>query len=418
MPEGRVGVDVYAESLWPTPIGRLHGLSTRGRETFSFTYATDWLQSYPLPLPLDPRLPLHEGPLHLDHLPGIFADSAPDRWGRRLMERRERMRATREQRRPRSLLTLDYLLGVNDATRMGGLRFRRPEDGVFVADEPLPVPPATSLREMQHYVRELETHQRVKPTEEQQWITLLLAPGSSLGGARPKATYRDLDGSLWMAKFRSHEDTYDVGLWEFVLTTLADLVGIDVPPTKLLPTDSGHHIFCAKRFDRDGEQRKVYASAMTLAEKRDRQAASYLDVANVLSRFGRNDRFQLDLEQMFRRVAFNILVAHRDDHLRNHGFLLSDEGWQLAPAFDLNPLPSKLQHDLAIDDSDHSPDLGALTRTADFYHLDETHARAIVGEVRDVTSTIVDVAVNLGVGRSGAEDMAAAIADADSGLRW
>jgi serine/threonine-protein kinase HipA len=409
---------VYAESLWPTPIGRLHGIYARGTETFSFTYATDWLQSHALPMPLDPSLPMHEGPLHLNHLPGIFADSAPDRWGQRLMERRERILATREHRRPRMLLSLDYLLGVNDATRMGGLRFRHPEVGLFLADEPLPVPPETSLREIQHYVRDLETNQRVKPTEEQRWITMLLAPGSSLGGARPKATYRDPDGSLWMAKFRSHEDTLDVGLWEFVLTHLANLAGIDVPPTKLLAADSGHHIFCAKRFDRDGDQRKVYASAMTLTQRRDHEAASYLDVADALSRFGRNDSFESDLKQLFRRAAFNILVAHRDDHLRNHGFLLTGDGWQLSPAFDLNPLPNKMQHDLAIDDSTHAPDIGTLINTADFYHLDEPHARAIVDEVRAVVHTMADVAVDLGVDRSGAEDMAVAIADLDSGQGW
>jgi serine/threonine-protein kinase HipA len=418
MPEGRVVVDVYAESLWPTPIGQLHGLHTRGTETFSFTYAPDWLQAQKLPFPIDPHLSLYEGPLYFNQLPGIFSDSAPDRWGERLMDRREMMLANREQRQPRSLSTLDYLLGVNDATRMGGLRFRRPVDGVFVAEDPFPVPAETSLREIQHYVRVMETNQHIKLTDEQQWIKMLIAPGSSLGGARPKATYRDPDGSLWMAKFRSRGDTYDVGLWEFVLTNLAELAGIEVPPTKLLSADSEHHIFCAKRFDRKGEERIVYASAMTLAEKRDHGSASYLDIANALSRFGGNDSFQPDLEQMFRRAAFNILVAHRDDHLRNHGFLLANGGWRLAPAFDLNPLPSNLQHDLAIDDSDHAPSIETLIRTTDFYNLDETHAKAIVGEVRDVVSTIVDVAVNLGVGRSVAEDIAAAISDFDGGVGW
>lgn len=411
-----VVVDVLVEQLSPNPIGRLTSYRARGKEAISFTYDNEALASWPLAFPLDPALPLVEGPTHLNRLPGTFADSAPDRWGELLLDRKEAIVARRDGRPARSLSKIDYLLGVSDRTRMGGLRFRHPKDGAFLADDQLSVPPETSLREIQHYVEALEARRPIRSPDAEQWIMMLIDPGSSLGGSRPKATYRDLDGALWLAKFPSRMDTTDVGAWEYVATKLAASAGVIVPPTKLIAINDDRHVFCAQRFERHGEDRVLYASAMTLTHKQDHEPASYLDIAGAIARYAPESGLRADLEQMFRRAAFNILIAHRDDHLRNHGFLLNNGQWELAPAFDINPLPEKLVHDLAIDDQSTEPDIEALLSTADFYQLDVEKGVEIVEEVRTAIRGLVATAQTAGIERSSAKDMLEAIESSFPGV--
>lgn len=377
----RVTVHLDAEEIGPlSEVGALVRERAGGRSVISFSYDPGWVTAA-ASFALDPSLPLYEGEQFPAALPGIFADAAPDRWGRTLLERREALTARREDRRPRRFDEWDFLVGVNDQTRLGALRFARVADGAFVADEPLSIPPSTRLRDLEHWARELEQGLPVELSEEDRWIAALVAPGSSLGGARPKASFRDDDGSLWIAKFPSREDRHDVGGWEYVLSRLAANAGIEVPETRALRLASPFHTFCARRFDRRGDGRRLYASAMTLAGRRDNEDASYLDIARAIVELGDPDAIETDLRQLFRRVAFNVLTANRDDHLRNHGFLRTRTGWRLAPAFDVNPLPEKHEHTLALDDSVRVPDLDLVRETAPLYRLPAEQADKTIAEV-------------------------------------
>lgn len=360
-------------------VGTLSRERGGGRSVVSFAYAPDWVAARDS-FPVDPALPLYEGEQYRQGLPGFFADAAPDRWGRTLLERREATVARREDRRPRQLDEWDFLVGVNDETRMGALRLARPGGRGFVADEPLAVPPLARLREIEHWARELEQGLSQEIGEEDRWLAMLVAPGSSLGGARPKASYSD-GGGLWIAKFPSREDRHDVGAWEHLLSRLATAAGIATPETRLLRLGAAYRTFCARRFDRAGDERRLYASAMTLAGRGDHEDASYLDIARAIVDFGDPAAIEEDLGQLFRRLAFNVLVANRDDHLRNHGFLRGTGGWRLAPAFDVNPSPEKLEHSLALDDSVRAPDLDLVRETAPLYRLSADEAERTIAEV-------------------------------------
>lgn len=383
MSDGREQVAVYLDS---EQLGIDRAVGTLSREwagaqsVISFAYEPSWVAD-PATFELDPALPLYEGEQYPAGLPGVFADCAPDRWGQTLLERRETEAARQQKRQRRRLDDWDFLLGVNDQVRMGALRFAR--DGVFIDDEPLAVPPVTRLRELEQLAREVEEGFPHTADDPKRWITMLLAPGSSLGGARPKANFLDADGekALWIAKFPSKEDRYDVGGWEYVVSRLAAAAGIEVPETRPLRLASPYRTFCARRFDRDGKGRRLYASAMTLTGRRDHDEGSYLDIARAIVDFGEPDTIEEDLGQLFRRVVFNVLTADRDDHLRNHGFLRGPGGWRLAPAFDVNPSPDKLEHSLALDDAERSPDLDVVLGTAALYRLDAAAAAAIVAEV-------------------------------------
>ncbi len=379
----RVAVHLDAEEIAPrSAVGALVRERGAGKSIVSFSYEPDWVAA-PTSFALDPSLPLFEGEQYSATLPGVFADAAPDRWGRTLLERREALTARREDRRPRRLDEWDFLLGVNDRTRMGALRFARAPapGGAFLADEPLSIPPSTRLRDLERWARELERGLPGDLSEEDRWIAALIAPGSSLGGARPKASFRNDDGTLWIAKFPSREDRHDVGGWEYVLSRLAVEAGIEVPETRALRLASPFHTFCTRRFDRRGEGRRLYASAMTLAGRRDNEDASYLDIARAIVELGDPNAIETDLRQLFRRVAFNVLTANRDDHLRNHGFLRSRTGWRLAPAFDVNPSPEKHEHALAFDDAVRVGDLDLVRATAPLYRLSPEQADEVIAEV-------------------------------------
>lgn len=374
----RVVVHLDAQELGPRQaVGVLSRERAGSKSVISFAYERGWVGKSDS-FAIDPSLPLYEGEQYPPALPGIFADVAPDRWGRTLLERREALAARREGREQRRLDDWDFLVGVNDQTRMGALRFARADDGAFVDDEPLAIPPSTRLRDLEQWAGELEHGLPQAASDEDRWIAMLIAPGSSLGGARPKANFLDEEGVPWIAKFPSREDRHDVGAWEYVVARLATDAGVEMPETRLLQLGSTYRTFCAKRFDRLGGHRRLYASAMTLVGRRDHDDASYLDVARAIVNHADPAAIEDDLRQLFRRVVFNVLTSNHDDHLRNHGFLRADRGWRLAPAFDVNPSPYTREHSLALDDSLRLPDLDVVRETAPLYRLSPAEANEIV----------------------------------------
>lgn len=392
-------------------VGTLAGNRSRTGRVFSFGYDEGWLARRDR-FTLDPSLGLYEGEQFAEALPGIFTDAAPDRWGRKLLERREMILAKREGRRPRTLDDWDFLIGVSDELRMGALRLANPDNGRFL-DERLPEVPANArLRELEHLAREAE-EERIPESEEDEWLRILLVPGSSLGGTRPKTNFREASGALWIAKFPSREDRRDVGAWEYVMHELARRSGIEVPNTQLFRLASVYRTFCSKRFDRVDEMRRLYASAITLTGKRDGDDASYLDLVEAITFYGDPQSIEADLEQLFRRLVFNILAANRDDHLRNHGFLRASRGWRISPVFDLNPAPEKNEHSLAVDETSHIPDLDAAYQTAGLYRVSRGRAAIIVGEIRAAVDTWREVATRADISRhemdalAGAFEMAA-----------
>jgi serine/threonine-protein kinase HipA len=373
----------------PTQVATLIRDTSKTGDTVRFEYASAWLeQTAPFPgFALDHELPLARGAMYAhagaDQLSGSFQDCSPDRWGKLLMERREAIEAREQQRPLRNLRSWDFLLGVNDESRMGALRLRDPASGEYVDTRALSAPPITALRELEAAAERVE---RDGDAPVDPWIRQLIAPGASLGGARPKASFRDTDGSLWLAKFPATDDRLDVGHWEYLVWQLSQDAGIDMPPARALKLSGRGHTFAVRRFDRMGASRRLYSSAMTRLARQDSDGASYLDLVEVIEHEGASTRIDDQLAQLFRRVLFNILVGNRDDHLRNHGFLREGNGWVLSPAFDVNPNPDKGAHVLSIDGDDASPDSGLLLATTEFYRLKPKAAQAIEREVRGAVS--------------------------------
>jgi serine/threonine-protein kinase HipA len=328
----------------PAQVATLTRDTSKTGDTVRFEYAPAWLeQTDPFPgFALDHELPLARGAMYAhagaDQLSGSFQDCSPDRWGKLLMERREAIEAREQQRPLRTLRSWDFLLGVNDESRMGALRLRDPGSGEYVDCRALSAPPITALRELEAAAERVE---RDGDAPVDPWIRQLIAPGASLGGARPKASFRDTDGSLWLAKFPATDDRRDVGHWEYLVWQLSQDAGIDMPPARALKLSGRGHTFAVRRFDRMGASRRLYSSAMTRLARQDSDGASYLDLVEVIEHEGTSTRIDDQLAQLFRRVLFNILVGNRDDHLRNHGFLREGNGWVLSPAFDVNPNPDK-----------------------------------------------------------------------------
>ncbi len=370
------------------------GTLVHDRGQIRFHYERDWLKDSRA-FALDPDLSLDEHPFfpkpELGNF-GIFLDSSPDRWGQTLMKRREALQAKDEQRSPRTLYAWDFLIGVQDLTRQGALRFRRPGTEAFLGDEKMAAPPVTTLRELEAVAYQLSNRRIDDLDALRKWLAVLVAPGASLGGARPKANFTETDGSLWIGKFPARDDDRDVGAWEYVVHHLAQEAGIDVPHAKLIKLNNDFHTFCVQRFDRANGSRRFYASAMTLLRKSQSEGTSYLELAQFIRAQGDAEHANADLEQLFRRVAFNIAVGNRDDHLRNHGFVLDKTGWRLAPAFDVNPNIDKTEHVLNIDDVDNRASLETVLSTAAFYGLDDVQARQIVDEVVMVVDRWQDAA--------------------------
>lgn len=382
----QVGIHLEALGLHPEGVvGSLVREHADRKGVISFRYDPVWLANAHS-FPIDPELGLFEGEQFLPVLAGVFQDAAPDRWGRTLMERREAVVARREGRPARTLDEWDFLLGVDDETRQGALRLSR--DGTtFLAKSGMPVPPVTRLRELEEMARRHEADDLGTSTEADRWVEMLVDPGSSLGGTRPKANFRDPDGSLWIAKFPSRGDRRDVARWEYLLTDLADRAAIAVPEAGLIQLGSDHGTFCSRRFDRSGPARHLYASAMTLTGRSDGEHGSYLDIVQAIETYGVPSLIDRDLEQLFRRLIFNVMMGNRDDHLRNHGFLRTQDGWRLSPVFDVNPEPEKFEHSLSIDGRDHSPDMDLVLETAQFYRLSKGRAAIVFREVSDAVAS-------------------------------
>lgn len=398
----------------PMFMGTLFATLSRGKEIFSFEYDADWLKS-PHAQTLDPSLLLFGGPQYApvgqDNF-GLFLDSCPDRWGRLLMRRREAQTAREEKRRERKLLESDYLLGVHDSHRMGGLRFRLTARGPFLDDnQHLASPPWTSLRELEQVSLNLERDDAAEHPDYSKWLKMLIAPGGSLGGARPKASVLDDAGSLWISKFPSRRDDDDIGAWEEVAHILARRAGIRTAATQTRQFAGKHHTFLSKRFDRTSEgDRLHFASAMTLLQRNDgddaSSGASYLELAEFLIRSGA--RTDEDLEELWKRIVFFICISNTDDHLRNHGFLFEPSGWTLAPAYDINPTPHGAGLRLNISETDNALDLELALEVAPYYRVDASRAEEIIRSTVEVVRDWPKVAGLCGISKSEQNRMASA----------
>lgn len=388
----------------------LVGTLWHDRGQVRFHYARSWL-AQAWAFALDPGLSLDEQAFfpkpELGNF-GVFLDSSPDRWGQTLMKRREALQAKDDKRPARTLYAWDFLIGVQDFTRQGALRFRLAGTDTFLGNEAMAAPPVTTLGELEAVAYQLSSRRMDDLDALRKWLAVLVAPGASLGGARPKANFSQPDGSLWIGKFPARDDDRDVGAWEYVVHGLATLARIDVPNARLLRLNNDFHTFCIARFDRVNGVRRFYASAMTLLRKEQSEGVSYLELAQFLRTRGDGAHTGADLEQLFRRVAFNVAVGNRDDHLRNHGFVLGANGWRLAPAFDVNPNIDKADHVLNIDDADNRPSLKTVLTTAPFYGLSADRARQVVDEVAAAVDHWRDTARKAGIASADVELTAAA----------
>ncbi len=311
----------------------------------------------------------------------------------------------------RALQDLDFLLGAHDLTRIGALRFRVSGNGRFLDNSANAAPPVNDLAELAHISQRIEEPGAEKLPEYERWLAMLSAPGTSLGGARPKANFTDTDGRLWIAKFPALDDDYDVGRWEFVVHRLAVRAGVRVPESRVEQLTDQYGTFCVARFDRIPGSRRMYASAVTLLERHDddEPGGSYLDIAEFISDQGADEHINQDLEQLFRRAVFNVLIGNRDDHLRNHGFTLTPNGWRLSEAFDMNPNVARPRHALTLDGRSAEPNVATVLRTADLYRIDAERARTIVKEVRGAVATWRDEAPRQGLPGSELSRMEAVI---------
>ncbi len=402
-------ISVYAH--WygmgePLLMGTLHSERFKGKEIFSFEYVEHWLQNGSAQL-LDPGLQLFSGLHYLNEGKdnfGIFLDSSPDRWGRILMRRREAALSRAEDREEEKLFETDYLLGVYDGHRMGALRFKLDENGPFLNDNlEMASPPWASLRELEQISLRLEDDDVIEDPEYLKWLNMLVAPGASLGGARPKASIIDNDGELWIAKFPSRNDQGDIGGWEIVTYELAIAAGIHMAESKAQKFSSNYYTFLTKRFDRTATGERIhFASAMTMLGYKDGQdhtdGASYLELVEFIQRHGA--RVNQDLEQLWRRIVFSICVCNTDDHLRNHGFILTDAGWLLSPAYDINPVETGNGLKLNISDEDNSLDLDLAMETSEFFRLSEERSTEIIEEVKAAVRGWKEVATKYGISRS------------------
>jgi len=392
------GADVLAGRMWSH--------RARGNESATFSYATDYLARRDA-YELDPLLPLSAGQQQSPAgraIFGAFSDSAPDRWGRRLIQRAERRGARHDDETERSFGEIDYLVGVRDDLRQGALRYRDPETGGYLANERAGIPHLVALPKL------LDAVERVERDEaDDAEIDVLLHGGSSLGGVRPKAHVLDAAGRIAIAKFPSPaNDDWDVMRWEAVALTLAGRAGIAVPDFTL-HTIGEQAVLIVDRFDRRGDQRIGYVSAMTMLEATDGDDGSYLDIADVVER--QSPTAGEDLRQLWRRIAFSILISNTDDHLRNHGFLrTSTAGWSLSPAFDINPDPRPGEKYLstAIDYDSTAARLDTLLDVAEFFRLAPDDARAVLRDVVDTVDRWRTTARKLGLGSSAIEQMAPA----------
>lgn len=367
----------------PMLLGTLYVDVVKGGESYSFEYNEKWLKVTGLTVTLDPELMPFGGRQYPNGkaIFGLFADASPDRWGRVLMTKRERLLAAKESRKPRKLNDSDFLLGVYDETRMGGIRFKLEQDGDFLSnDRETAAPPWATLRTLEEASRQFE-NDAIALNEK--WLNQLLRPGSSLGGARPKATVVDTKGQLWIAKFPSKNDENNTGAWEKVVHDLARMCGLNVPESKLETFSKLGSTFLVKRFDRDGDKRIHFASAMTLLGKTDGASAtdgsSYLDLASFIRSNGCKPKN--DLIELWKRIVFNMAVSNTDDHLRNHAFIFSKAGWTLSPLYDVNPVPYGDELSLNVNEDDNRISIPLAIETAPQFGIREEDAAVMAQEI-------------------------------------
>ncbi len=385
---------VYACFDWlPRPLlmGELGYESLRGADSYSFCLDNGWLKKYSS-LFLSADLRSYPGMQYTQpghDIFGCFSDALPDRWGRILVARREQILAAEEQRPVHRLTSFDYLMGIDDFSRMGALRFKLSPEGDFInSNAELRIPPVSDIRTLVAASHEIEQSEERNILPEKRWIQQLVHPGSSLGGARPKAGVVDNSGHLCVAKFPSRNDDHDVALWEYLCHLLAREAGITVADTSVLFVGERHHVFLSRRFDRtDDGRRRHFASAMTLLGLTDGCNATtgngYLDIVDFILQHC--CEVEWNLRQLYRRVAFNIAVGNSDDHFRNHGFLLTPRGWTLSPAYDLNPTLSNTQSLLVNRDSNLA-NLDILLDSSDEYLISKEEAHSIIQEVKTAVS--------------------------------
>lgn len=408
---GTSKTDIFVYAHWqgmpdPKLIGTLSAHQGKGRKSFSFEYDTEYLKSKERFL-LDPDIGWYSG----SQFPGvkenfgIFLDSMPDTWGRALMKRRaaQKARGTRLREKEKSATTLydiDFLLGVYDPSRMGALRFKLDISGPFLDDnKDYPTPPWSSIRELQYGASQLESD--VSDDEVKKWLAILMAPGSSLGGARPKANILDDKGHPWIAKFPSKNDEIDKALWEYLAYKLALKAGITMAESKTERVSGNYHTFFTKRFDRLNSERVHFASAMTMTGNNEDtirdNPSSYLELAEFIQFSGAENTE--DLHQLWRRIVFNIAISNTDDHLRNHGFILSNEGWRLSPAYDINPSVDKDGLSLNIDTDNNALDFELARSVGSYFQLDDKQIDNILDDVKSVVSQWKTMAQEIGISR-------------------
>lgn len=412
---------VYADFDWLKEvelIGELGYEFLRGADSYSFTFNNEWLRQHG-DLFLSDDLNNYPGQQYTQpdkDIFGCFSDALPDRWGRTLLLRREQLAAEEEKRSVRRLSSFDFLTGIDDFSRMGGFRFKEDPDGGFInVSESLKIPPLTDIRELIAASAEIEKSEENNMLPDRKWIAQLVQPGTSLGGSRPKANVVDTDKTLYVAKFASSKDDYDVGLWEHFCHLLATKAGVNVAKTKVLATGEKYHTLLSQRFDRTNDSKRIhFASAMTLLGLSDGDNATtghgYLDIVDFIIQNCTD--VERNLQELFRRVAFYICIGNSDDHFRNHGFLLTAKGWILSPAYDMNPTLSEFQS-LLISATSNKAGLSILLDACEDYMLNRSTAEKIISEVIEVVKRWRGLATQLGISKR-EMDMFAGVLDA----RW
>ena len=406
---------VFADFDWlkePRLIGELSYESLRGSDSYGFCYNDEWLKDYG-GLFLSDDLNNYPGQQYTapgKDIFGCFSDALPDRWGRTLINRREQILAKEENRPVRRLSSFDYLIGIEDFSRMGAFRFRESIGGDYInVSEILRIPPLTDIRELIAASSEIEKSEDENRLPEMRWIAQLVQPGSSLGGARPKASVIDENKILHIAKFPSRKDDYDVGLWEHFSHLLAKKAGVNAADTRVISTSNKYHTLLSRRFDRRKDSKRIhFASAMTLLGLNDGDNANtgngYLDMVDFILQNCTN--VEDNLQELYRRVAFNICIGNSDDHFRNHGFLLTIKGWTLSPAYDMNPTLNEY-HSLLINSHTDKSDLNELLNSCEEYMLQKQSAQQIISEVLNAVKEWRLLATRLGIAKSEQERFAA-----------
>ena len=421
---------VYADFDWldePMLVGELGYESLRGSDSYSFKYDNDWLRQYGS-LYLSADINNYPGQQYTQpdrDIFGCFNDALPDRWGRLLLNRREQILATEDKRPVRKLSSFDYLMGIDDYSRMGGFRFKEKQDGEYInrwsseshqarlngrvateedevnCEESLRIPPLTDIRALVAASMEIEKSEELNQLPEKKWLLQLVHPGTSLGGARPKAGVMNDEGRICVAKFPSRNDDYDVGLWEHLSHLLAKEAGVEAAETSVIETGKKYHALLSKRFDRTVEgRRKHFASAMTLLGLTDgcdaKSGNGYLDIVDFILQNCCD--VEQNLRQLYRRVAFNIAIGNSDDHFRNHGFLLTPRGWTLSPAYDMNPTLNEYQA-LLINSTTNYADLQVLLDSSEEYMIGKDEAVRIIDEVKAGVKHWKSIATRLGIAK-------------------